>query len=98
VVVTVADEASLGESATRLDAALAVVELTLSPGERLGWLTRLRARCPGVKVIVLSVHDEPSVRDATLAAGADGFVVKRLIAADLLNAVETVLAGSRFPA
>lgn len=98
VVVTVADEASLGESASRLDPALAVVELSLSPGERLGWLTRLHARCPGLKVIVLSVHDEPSVRRATHAAGAQGFVVKRAIATELLPAVETVLAGRRYPA
>jgi two-component system secretion response regulator SsrB len=98
VVVTVADEASLGESALRLGPTLAVVELTLTPGESLAWLTRLRSRCPGLKVIVLSVHDEPSVREATLAAGAEGFVVKRAISTDLLPAVEAVLAGGRYPA
>ena len=97
VVVTVADEASLGESASRLDPSLAVVELTLAPGEHLAWLPRLRSRCPGLKVIVLSVHDEPSVREAALAAGADGYVVKRAIATDLLPAVESVLAGGRYP-
>jgi DNA-binding NarL/FixJ family response regulator len=97
VVVIVADEASLNESAARLHPSLAVVELTLSQGERLGWLSRLLEKCPELKVIVLSVHDEPSVRQATLAAGAAGYVVKRAISSDLLPAVDAVLAGGQYP-
>ena len=40
-----------------------------------------------MKVVVLSVHDEESVRQAALAAGADAFVLKRAIATDLLPAI-----------
>ena len=35
---------------------------------------RLRERCLGMKVVVLSVHDEESVRQAAIEAGADAFV------------------------
>ena len=41
-------------------------------------------------MIVLSVHDEPSVRRAAMEAGADAFVLKREIATDLLPAVDAV--------
>jgi two-component system secretion response regulator SsrB len=51
-------------------------------------LRALRESCPDLKVIVLSVHDEQSVRDAVLRAGADAFVLKRAIATDLLSAVD----------
>lgn len=98
VVVMVADVPSLEESARRLDPALAVVELVLGRGKGLGWLTQFHERYPGTKVIVLTVHDEPEVARAALHAGADGFVVKRAIATDLLPAVEAVLAGRRYPA
>ncbi len=62
------------------------------PGARqqLGWLHELRQRCPQIKVVVLSVHDEESVRLAVLAAGADVFVLKRAISTDLLAALEIV--------
>ena len=50
----------------------------------------------GSKIIVLSVHDEPTVVQAALEAGASGFVLKRAIATDLLNAVDAVLAGGRY--
>ena len=93
-VVMVADEVSLLESAVRLHPELAVVDLSLARDRSLTWLKLLRQRCPGLKVIVLSVHDEPSVRRAVMEAGANGFVLKRAIAADLLPTVELILAGA----
>ncbi len=95
-VVMVADENSLFESARRLQPTLAIVDLSLTHGDILRSLQRLRARCPGLKVIVLSVHDEPSVCRAAMEAGADGFVLKRALATDLLPAVDAVLAGGRY--
>ena len=48
---------------------------------------------PDLKVIVLSVHDEQSVRRAAMEAGADAFVLKRAISTDLLLAVDAVRRG-----
>lgn len=93
-VVMVADEASLFDAAARLCPQLAVVDLGLHRGSGLDWLQRLRRVSPGLKVILISVHDEPSVRAEALAAGADGFLPKRLIATDLLPMVDAVLAGA----
>ena len=94
-VVMVADEASLLEGAERIRPDVAVVDISLARDSGLGWLRDLRRRCPEVKVIVLSVHDEQSVRRAALEAGADSFVLKRAIATDLLDAVEYVRGGGR---
>ena len=89
-VVMVADEASLIDGAGRLQPDVAIVDLSLAPHGRLNWLRALRQECPGLKVIVLSVHDEHSVRDAVMRAGADAFVLKRAIATELLSAVDAV--------
>ena len=56
----------------------------------LTWLQAMKSRRAGLKVIVLSVHDEPNVRRATLEAGADAFVLKRNISTELLAAVDAV--------
>ena len=95
-VVMVADEVSLFESATRMQATLAVVDLSLARGEGIGLVRRLRALCPQLKLIVVSVHDEGSVSQSVLEAGANGFVLKRAIATDLLSAVDAVIAGERY--
>jgi DNA-binding NarL/FixJ family response regulator len=92
-VVMVADEASLLEGASRLQPDVAVVDLSLAQHSGLGWLRALRERCPEIKVIVLSVHDERSVRDAAMEAGAHAFVLKRAIVTDLLPAVTLVRGG-----
>jgi DNA-binding NarL/FixJ family response regulator len=95
-VVMVADERSLFESAERLQPTLAVVDLSLARGDSLRWLQQLRARCPNLKVVLLSVHDEPSVGRSAMAAGADGYVLKRTVATELLPAIDAVLAGQRY--
>jgi two-component system secretion response regulator SsrB len=91
----VADESSLQESAARLRPEVVVADLSLARDRSLHWLERLRQRHPETKLVVLSVHDEPSVRRAAMDAGADGFVLTRAIATDLLPAVEAALARPR---
>ena len=91
-VIMVADETSLLEGAGRLKPDVAIVDLSLARDRSLSWLKALKNRCPGLKVIVLSVHDEPNVRRAALEAGADAFVLKRAIVTDLLPAVDRLRA------
>ena len=94
-VVMVADEASLLEGAIRLRPEVAIVDLSLARDGDLGWLRTLRQRCPDLKVVALSVHDEQSVRGAAMEAGADTVVLKRAIATDLLAAVDSLRPGSK---
>jgi len=93
-VIMVADPASLLEGAGRIQPDVAVVELSLAREGDLGWLGSLRQRCPSLKVVVLSVHDEQSVRRAAMEAGADAFVLKRAIATDLLPAIDRLRDGT----
>jgi DNA-binding NarL/FixJ family response regulator len=95
-VVMVTDENSLIESAGRMRPSLVVADLSLVGGGGFSWLRRLLAQSPASKVIVLSVHDELTVVQSALEAGASGFVLKRAIASDLLNAADAVLAGERY--
>jgi DNA-binding NarL/FixJ family response regulator len=92
-VVMVADETSLLESASRLKPTVEIVDLSLARSDSLHWLPLLRARSPSSKIIVISVHDEPSVRRAVLELGGDAFVLKRRLATDLLPAIDAALAG-----
>jgi DNA-binding NarL/FixJ family response regulator len=95
-VVMVADETSLLESAARLHPSVVVADLSLTRGDCFGWLRRLLNRCPELRVIVLSAHDESSVMQSALDAGAVGFVRRCEIVPQLLDAVEAVLAGRRY--
>jgi DNA-binding NarL/FixJ family response regulator len=90
-VVMVADLDSLVASAGRLKPSLAIVDLALGRGDIGGLIERLRTVCPALKVLVLSPHDELSVAASALRAGADGFVVTRTVATELLPAVSKIM-------
>jgi len=92
----VADHASLMEGAERLVPALVVVDVALAQGDAAELLRSIRERAPAAKVLLLSVHDEPAVVAAALAAGAHGLVLKRAIATDLLPAVDALLADQSY--
>jgi DNA-binding NarL/FixJ family response regulator len=92
----VATEAALLEGANRLQPAVVVFDLSMSQGDLSGLVARVRTGAPGAKVLLLSVHDERTVAESALLAGADAVVLKRSLASDLMPAVDAVLAGNRF--
>jgi CheY-like chemotaxis protein len=85
-VVVVGDEVSLFESVRQLHVAL-------RRGDGLGLIRRMRSNFPQLKLIALSVHDEKSAELAAIEAGANGFVLKRSIATDLLPTIDAVLVS-----
>jgi DNA-binding NarL/FixJ family response regulator len=92
----VADETSLMEGAEKLSPALVVVDASLARADLAELLHSIHDRAPATKVLLLSLYDAPTVADAAFAAGADGLVLKRAIATDLLPAVDALLAGRRY--
>src|SRR5262245_34010324 len=90
----VGDEASLLHCAERLSPALAVVDLSLERHGSVAWIARLRATCPAAKIIVIGVHDEPSVSRVVTAAGADAYVLKRDIASELVSTADALVRGA----
>lgn len=95
-VFVVADAVSLQEGVRSLQPAVAILDLAVAGGELKELVSTLKASSPRTGLIVLTVHDAPGVAEEALAAGVDGIVLKRFIARDLLDAVETVLRQEVF--
>jgi DNA-binding NarL/FixJ family response regulator len=92
-VLMVADERSLVDAVTLFKPDLVIVDLSL-PGVGEGNVARrLMERHHDLRLIVLSVHDEPTVVSQILGVGIAGFVLKRAVATDLIPAVTEVLRG-----
>ncbi len=77
----------------REPADLLVLDLSLGADFGLTALPRLKAACPGMRVIVLTSLAEDLYAERALKAGTDGFVSKSALSATLLEAVDAVLAG-----
>ena len=72
------------------------MDLSYAAGDLSGLMRELRDHAPAAKLLLLSVHDEPTVVAAAIAAGADGLVLKRAIGRDLMPAIDALLAGQRY--
>lgn len=92
-VLMVADERSLLEAVATFKPDLVVVDLSLPREGEANIARRLMQRHPELRLIVLSVYDEPTVVSQVRNAGAAGFVLKRAAATDLVPAVQEVLQG-----
>jgi DNA-binding NarL/FixJ family response regulator len=54
---------------------------------------RLRRVCQKIKVLILTAHDDTGYLRQLLEAGASGYVLKRVAAEELINAIRVVAAG-----
>ncbi len=88
-------QASLEEIA-RLQPDILVLDITMPVMNGIEVARQLQASGSPVKIIFLSVHDDPDYVRAALAAGAIGYVVKCHIASDLLPALRGASAGHSF--
>lgn len=75
-----------------------VVLMDLSmPGPHSGEVIRdvLRA-CPKTRVLILTMHDDSAYLASAMAAGAAGYVVKKVADSEVLSAIRAVHAGRTF--
>jgi len=93
VSVMVADLQSLSDAVVSSDFDLVIVDLSIPRISEENIVRLLKRLRPDLRLIILSVHDEPAVVEECLEAGAQGFVLKRSTAIDLVPAVEAVLRG-----
>jgi DNA-binding NarL/FixJ family response regulator len=88
---TVVGEAADGASALRavkaLDADVVLLDVGLPDISGLEVAQAVRARHPGLAVVVISTHDSADYRELALATGARGFLVKPGVTGAALEAI-----------
>lgn len=95
--VTVVGEASDGEEAVRLAAALkpavVVMDCAMPGANGLAATRRILADAPETAVVMLSMHAEETFIRQALDAGARGYLLKNALDLDLAAAVKSAAAG-----
>lgn len=76
------------------DCDVLLLDLTMPPGSGgFGVMDELARRDLGVRILVLSIHDEPAYVERALGCGAHGYLAKRVGAAGLRAALRVVADG-----
>ena len=86
-----APQALTGISGSQPD--VAIVDISLKQGSGIELIKNLKVLCPGVAIIVLSMHDERLYAERALRAGARGYIMKRETAKKVITAIRQVLDG-----
>lgn len=73
-----------------------LLDLSLPDRSGLEIIADLQAELPAIRILVITMHADRVMADASLQSGAHGFVPKDAGIPELRTALEAVLAGERF--
>ncbi len=93
-------EAGSGAEALALaqkhDLDVVLMDVTMPDMNGIEVTRQLKASCPAVAVLALTIHEEEEYFFQMLSAGASGYIPKRAAPEDLLKAIHTVYRGEVF--
>src|SRR5437773_200043 len=96
VVATVADGHALLASALALKPDVIVVDVAMPLLNGLEAGRRLKQKMPGVKLIFLTMNEDPELAVEAMKSGASGYVLKKSAASELLQAIQSALRGKPY--
>lgn len=73
-----------------------LLDISMPGGSGIGVIPQVQQRCPNSRVLMVTVHDDPSYLRASLAAGASGYLVKTSPLSVLVEAVHAVSRKETF--
>ena len=90
-------EATTGDEAlafcSRFEPDVILMDLKMPYSDSLSDLRAIKERHPGVKVLILTSYDDPSLVERAMGAGATGYLLKDISAFDLSSAIRDVSRG-----
>jgi DNA-binding NarL/FixJ family response regulator len=96
VVGAVPDGRALLSAAAELKPDVVVVDIGMPLLNGLDAARQLRRSMPEVKVIILTVHEDPDLAAEAFRAGASSYLLKNSAASELLRAIEEAMRGQSY--
>lgn len=96
VVGTVADGRALLESAGQLNPDVVVVDIGMPLMNGLEAGLRLKQQIPRVRLIFLTMNEDPDLATEAMRCGASGYLLKSSAAAELVRAIQLAVKGKSY--
>ncbi len=93
VVGTVTDGQQALDAAMELEPDVLVLDISMPVMNGIETARRLKEAGSEIRIVFLTVHDDPDFAREALEAGALGYVIKQRIASDLVAAIKKAHAG-----
>ena len=93
----VVGEAGTGHDAVQFARALhpdvVLLDITLPDMSGLDVAVRIKRDCPGVRILILTMHEDERYLHPALKAGASGYIIKRAADSEVVTAIRAVARG-----
>jgi DNA-binding NarL/FixJ family response regulator len=96
VVGTVGDGRALLEVAAKLQPDIIVLDIAMPRLNGLDAARHLKRTIPKIKLIFMTMNEDPDLVGEAFRAGASGFLLKQAAAFELMDAIEKVLKGGSY--
>ena len=96
VVSTVSDGEALVREARKLEPDVVVADISMPGMSGIQAGEAIRSSNPGIRIVILTMHDDRALVEQALDAGVLGYVVKVAAGEDLVPAILAALDGERF--
>jgi DNA-binding NarL/FixJ family response regulator len=96
VIGSVSDGQAVVDAAKKLLPDVVVLDVSMPVFNGIEAARRLRAADPSIKIVFLTVDNDPDTCRVALDTGACGYVLKPRLATDLIPAIELARQGRRF--
>ena len=96
IVGTVADGRALLETAPQLKPAVIIVDIGMPLMNGLEAGLRLKELMPAVKLIFLTMNEDPELAMEAMRSGASGYLLKSSAGSELIRAIEMALRGKSY--
>jgi DNA-binding NarL/FixJ family response regulator len=96
VVGTVRDGRALVEATAKLQPEVVVVDVSMPKLNGLDAARHIKHNMPSVKLVVMTMNEDPDLVGEAFRAGASAFLLKQAAAFELTDAIEQVLKGRTY--
>jgi DNA-binding NarL/FixJ family response regulator len=96
VIATVGDGHALVASGTALKPDVIVVDIAMPLLNGLEACRQLKQKVPSVKLVFLTMNEDPELAVEAMNAGASGYVLKKCAASELIQAMKSALRGKSY--
>ena len=73
-----------------------VMDLSMPDLDGIEVTKQVRANLPGVRILILTVHDDEDLVRGAIRAGAAGYILKQAAEAELISAIRTIQIGDLY--
>ena len=90
------DGAQALELADTLQPDVLLLDISMPPPDGIEVMRRLSAIKSAVRVLILTMHEDPDLVCEAFGAGTSGYMIKRAVADELIGAIHTIAKGGRY--